>query len=364
MAGISIPRLESRALKYGYSNARVSGMKGLLLKASEIDELLKVKSIEAVIELLQRTHYKEDLVSLSLLYRGSTLIELAAGKHFARVAKKIVKITPKSDRKSVEAMLKRWDLLNLKTIVTAKRLGKKYEEIKAYLVPVGTLGENDFERLAKADERAIFDEIQRTDFGKEMLSQSTAFLTAEMMKTFKDALRNMDSFMQLQTLLDAYMYVYIDRNLANGSKDIENIKKIFRREIDAKNVSMIERMKARGFEKDKIKKYVVKGGTLSDFDISTFIDAKDISSVITIAKTKIPGISSEEIKDIVGLEIALEKAIAHEKLHAFYLSTLSVGTLLGFLLLKEEELHNLRKIAKSKEYNLAPEKIREMLVTV
>jgi len=356
--------IESRAMKYGYSNARVNGMKGLLLKQSEIDELLKVKSIDAVVELLERTHYKDDLVSLSLLYRGSTLVELVAGKHFARIARKIVKITPKSDRKYVEAILKRWDLLNLKTIITAKRLGKKFEEIKAYLVPVGNLSENDFERLAKADERAIFDEIQRTDFGKEMLSQSTALLTGEMMKMFKDALKSMDSFMQLQTLLDAYMYVYIDRNLSGGSKDVGIIRKIFRKEIDATNIAMIERLKARKFDKEKVKKYLIKGGTLSDFDMNNLIEAKDFNEVVTAARSKIPGLETKEVKDIVELEILLEKAIAREKIHAFYLSTLSIGTLLGFLLLKETEMDNLGKIAKSKEYNLAPERVREMLVTV
>lgn len=361
---MSIPTIESRALKYGYSNARVKGMKGLLLKQSELDELLKVKSIDAVVELLERTHYKEDLVSLSLLYRGSTLVELAAGKHFARIARKIIKITPKNDRRYVEALLKRWDLLNLKTIITAKRLGKKFEDIKSYLVPVGNLSESDFERLAKADERAIFDEIQRTDFGKEMLSQSTSLLTVEMMKTFKDALKSMDSFMQLQTLLDAYMYVYIDRNLSGGSKDVENIKKLFRKEIDATNIAMIERLKSRKFDKDKIKKYLIKGGTLSDFDINALVDAKDFNEVVSVSRNKISGIESKEVKDIVDLEIILEKAIAKEKLHAFYLSTLSIGTLLGFLLLKETELHNLGKIAKSKEYNIAPEKVREMLVTL
>jgi vacuolar-type H+-ATPase subunit C/Vma6 len=36
----------------------------------------------------------------------------------------------------------------------------------------------------------------------------------------------------------------------------------------------------------------------------------------------------------------------------------------GFLLLKEEEINNLRKIAKGKEFRMSEEDVREMLVVV
>ena len=65
---------EIPSLKYGYSNARVKGMKGLLFKRDFLDELIKVGSVDSMIELLQRTHYKEELVALSVRYSGSELV--------------------------------------------------------------------------------------------------------------------------------------------------------------------------------------------------------------------------------------------------------------------------------------------------
>ena len=76
------PFPENKALKYGYSNARVRGMKGLLLSSNYLDELIKVPTIPEMAELLQRTHYKEHIAALSLKHSGSSLIELAAGRHF------------------------------------------------------------------------------------------------------------------------------------------------------------------------------------------------------------------------------------------------------------------------------------------
>ena len=75
-------KLESRAQRYGYSNARVKAMKGLLLKSSILDEMIRVGTVEAMVELLQRTGYKNDLAG-TVSYGGSSLIESGASKNFS-----------------------------------------------------------------------------------------------------------------------------------------------------------------------------------------------------------------------------------------------------------------------------------------
>ena len=67
---------------------------------------------------------------------------------------------------------------------------------------------------------------------------------------------------------------------------------------------------------------------------------------------------------LTDLEIALEKSIAAQKVLAFHRVTLSVGVVIRFLLLKEEEMSNLRKIAKSKEFKIPEDEVRKMLVVV
>ncbi|MCI0503291.1 V-type ATPase subunit [Candidatus Micrarchaeota archaeon] len=365
MAG-KLPRIESRALKYGYSNARVKAMKGLLLRGSFLDEMIRVGSIEGMVELLQRTGYKADLAGASVTYGGSALIETAASRNFSRTVKKLIKITPKSDRKALEALLIRWDLLNLKTLMHAKRIRKTYEDVRPYLFDVGGLGEDDFKRIMKADEGNLMKELRRTDIGQKMLSIGTGQLNRQMKEKFTNALRSLDTFLQMETIIDAYIYLFMDQVLSEvGGKDVSDVRQILRKEIDAKNILIIERLKKHGTQKDKILGSLIRGGTMSDALVAKFIDAKDMHGVIALAKPRFHGLEVKAEKIALSdLEIAFEKSVTEQKVHAFHRAILSVGVVIGFLLLKEEELNNLRKIAKGKEFNLPESEVRAMLVVV
>jgi V/A-type H+-transporting ATPase subunit C len=360
------PKIESRALKYAFSNARVKAMKGLLLSQSLLDELIKVSTIDAMVELLQRTDYRSDLLANSMNYSGSQLIELAAGSNFVRMADKIRSFTPKSDLGAVKAMLRKWDLLNLKTIVNAKRLDKSYEEIKPFIFPASDMSASDFERIAKADGENIFNEIRRTALGAEMLSTSTALFSKHMWDTFRNALKNLNTFRQVETILDAYTYLFMDKALSEvPGKDVDHIRRILKKEIDAKNILIIERLKKHGIEQEKISNYLIRGGSLSKSFIKLVMEAKDLGAAISLAKSKFRRLQLKETDvSLTDLEIAMEKALAAEKTTAFHRSVLSVGVILGLLLLKEEEMNNLRKIAKGKEYGIPEKEIRDMLVTV
>lgn len=136
---LGLPQIESRALKYGYSNARVKAMKGFLLKQSTLDDLIRAGSVEAMMELLQKTTYKGSFSDASVRYAGSELVELAAAKSFADTVQKLIRIAPKSDKQVLRALLIKYDLLNLKTMMHAKSLGKTYEEVRPDLVPVEAL---------------------------------------------------------------------------------------------------------------------------------------------------------------------------------------------------------------------------------
>jgi len=362
----ALPRLESRALKYGYSNARVKAMKGLLLKQGMLEELIRVRTIEAMIEILQRTTYRDDLANASVNYSGSDLIEMAASANFARVVQKLLRVSPKEDRPLVEALLVKWDLLNLKTMMHAKMLGKDYDGIKHQLSCVGGLTEDDFRRIMKAEEREILKAIKRTKLGEKMLSTSTEHFSKGMWETFNNALRNLDTFTQTETIIDAYSYMLMDKALAEtGGKVASFVRNLLRIEIDAKNIMIIQRLKKHGADEKKIKNTLIKGGTINQHVMDKIIEAKDINALVPLVKPKFHKLELEgDNLKLTDLEIALEKSLAAQKVVAFHRSALSVGVIIGFLLLKEEEMSNLRKIAKGKEFNIPEEDVRKMLVIV
>lgn len=361
-----VPKIESRALKYGYSNARVKAMKGLLLKQGQLDEMIRVATVQAMVELLNKTGYKNELASASVEYSGSALVELAASRNFAKVVRKLLKITPKGDQNVLRALLIRWDLMNLKSLMHAKRLKRNYDDVKPYLFEVGGLTEDDFKRIMKADDATIMKELRRTELGEKMLSISTMSLNRRMKESFTNALRSLDMFLQMETIIDAYIYLFMDHALSEvGAKEVESVRGILKREIDAKNILIIERLKRYNTSKEKIIGNLIKGGTINDAIIEKLVDAKDLQAVVNIIKPKFRQIEirGDRLK-LTDLEIALEKSVAAQKVLAFHTNVLSVGVIIGFLLLKEEEINNIRKIAKCKEFKIPENEVREMLVVV
>lgn len=355
-----LPPMGGRALKYGYSNARVRAMKGLILKQAFLDEMIRVGNVEAMAELLQRTGYKAEISAASASYRGSELIEMASSRNFSRTVRKLVKITPDSDRDALKALLVRWDLMNLKTLLNARRLGKSYDDIKPRLFDIGGLDEEDFKRILQADNNALLREIQRTDVGRRLWE-----MTPDIERGLRGA--GQDIAARLDAAVDSYVYIFMDRTLAAvGGNEVSRIREILRREADARNAMVIERLKRHGTAAEKIRRSLILGGTMNDQMLNRLIEAKDLQSSVNILRAKFPQmeIKGEGRGALTELEIALEKSIAIQKTRAFQKSVLSAGVLIGFMLLKEEELNNLRKIAKGKEFHMSEADVRAMLVVV
>jgi V/A-type H+-transporting ATPase subunit C len=351
--------IESRALKYGYSNARVKAMKGLLLKPAFLDDLVKCSSIEAMIELLQRTPYKGDFAAASVRYTGSEIIEMAASRNFAQTVQKLIRITPENDKKVLNALLLKYGLLNLKTIMHAKKIGRSYDEVEPHLLPAGGLTEEDIRRIMKADKSSLFREIKRTGLGQQMLGVQSE---RTMYDKFNTAMHSMDAFFQMETVIDSYIYLLMEKVLQeSGSKDVRSIREMLRKEIDAKNVLIIERMKRHS--KKNIKENLILGGTLSEAMLTKIIESKDLETTVKLIRHKFHKLELES-QALSDLEIAFEKATAAQKLLTFHRGILSVGVIIGFLLLKEEEVNNLRKIAKGKEFGMSEKDVRDMLVVV
>jgi len=361
---MEIPKLESKALKYGYSNARIKVMKALLLDPNTLEEMIRVRTVDGMAELLQRSTYKDDFGGGG--YTGSQIIEIASARNFSRTVRKIMKLAPKEDLPAVKALLRKWDILNMKTLIHAKMQGVSYKDIKPYLFSVGGLPEDECEQIMKAEGDELFNELKKTELGKEMLSVSTAAFSKNMRTIFNNALKNMNTFVQLESIMDAYTYLFMDKGLAQvGGKEITAIRNILKNEIDAKNILIVERLKKYKFSKDEIEKYLIKGGTLRPSFIEKLIEASDMQAAMHLIKSKFGKLEIKEGElSLVDLEIALEKALAAEKVAAFHRSLLSIGVVLGFILLKEAEMHDLRRIAKAKEFEVPEEEVREMLVTV
>lgn len=352
-------------LVYGYANARVHGMKGLLLPKDTYIELSNLKSVDGMVELLQRTHYKKNLLDAAVRYSGSQLIESASGQHYAEIVSKIRKIAPKEDKEIVSALLMKWDVVNLKIVIASKKITSSFSEVKPKIIPAGSLNMDVLESIYNADERDLLSELKKTQFGRELLSQSMISMSSEMWEKFRKAMSTTDQYSQVQAILDTYSYSLMEKYLKpyTNDKDVKAVYKLLREEIATRNIIIIERLKKSGIkDPKKIESYLIAGGLLSKIDREKIMSSEKLEDIFPLVKKYFPKFKSKDVSTLVDLETELTRARSAERMKVFHLSVLSVGTLLGFILLKEEEMNNLRKIARAKEFGIESKEVLETLL--
>ena len=363
---------------YGYSNARVRAMRTHLLARRQADDLLRVNTNAAVVEYLSRTTYKNDFSGMPHRITDEERVELGVSRNFARTAQKLLKITPAKGKPMVAAFLNRYDVHNIKTILLSKKLGRPKEETQALLVMAGSIAPKEInEMLSAKNADDFYAALRGTAFGEKFFtSVSIRSIPKEQIKALfqnpnSDAAK-LDMFM---SALDLYYYEMASGVMAGGEKEAQMILDILSFEADAKNVATILRLKQGGADRKTIMNHMVDGGSLTRGRLERIAAAKDLheaahlSSGLFLSKTGRDEFAAAEQmykKDgqLSHFEIVFERSIARRSLHALKRSMMSIGAIVGFLFLKEEEMHNIQKIVRGKALGLPPEKVSQMLIFV
>ena len=136
-----------------YVNARVHGMAGRLLNHHEFERLIAQTSVEGVIEELEKTPYRDDVLEARTLHSGIRGVEYALRKNLGKTFQKIYKLTRgEESARYITIFLKRWDIQNIKTILRGKNIQAPNEEIAECLIPAGTLDETTLIELLKQND--------------------------------------------------------------------------------------------------------------------------------------------------------------------------------------------------------------------
>jgi V/A-type H+-transporting ATPase subunit C len=345
----------TRAMRYAFSNARVKAMKAALLPKETVGQLVAADRVGDVVALLERTDYKDDLAEPALKHSGADLVEFALGRHMARKARKVLSFTPKESVRAVLSVLEKWDAYNLKTILLAKHLGHSAEDVAPLLVPAGEMDSQDLARLQaqeKIEDVASF--LSGTAYGNAL-----APLLAEYRKT--------GSIQPLLNAVDKAFYSNLSRSVSPSLPDGGRILSVVKSSIDNRNAVNILRGKREAATEQAISSFIIDGGTLSRNSLAPFVRAStaDEATKLVIERFRLgPALEAHGAgrASLVAIEIELERRVLRFGFKALRASVLSPGALVGYLLLKENEVNNIRKIVRGKEFNLPPAKIKETLI--
>jgi V/A-type H+-transporting ATPase subunit C len=336
------------------------------LKLIEVDDLISLigKDLEFIRRALADSPYREHISAISPDEINSVSLEAVLLQNYAETYKKLVKFSSGSIRSLLLAVLKKFEVSNVKTMLRATKAKIDVDEAMKHIVPVGVLDRNRC-RAILAGSKSIDDVIN-----------SLADLEYGLvMNGVLNERERIEELTQLEVALDKAVYQGILES-AEKLKGVDKkiAKDILGIELDAINVRIILKCKALGVSQELIKDYLMPAALFDEETLEEATKATSTKSMISrlliVAETGnlvYKNIFTQMLKEcdapLSRLEAILDKASLKMSLYMLKEHTryYNIGFVLAFLNLKWLEVKNVRCIIKGAERNSPPSQVRKLL---
>lgn len=305
--------------------------------------------IPEITRYLEETQYKEEIDLMAKDYSGAELVEYATFANLAKTYRKLLRVSIDEPQFLILEYLRRWDIWNIKTILRGKFHGASEEDIMKYLVPAGELDLEFLEGLAKKERvEEVIQAFDGTDYYEALTQYDGQMLSS------------------VENALDKLYYFRMERAVG-GTLSVGGglLLKYVRKEIDVKNLVTLFRMNKAGIEASVIQDNLIPGGKLHE-ELSRM--AGQSYNEFVRGLEGFPFWSA--ISDVVGEEGGVSRIEARLRAYlvryAWAISNyhpLSILPVLGYIVSKDTEVSNIRKIVRGKEAGLSAELIEEQVVT-
>ncbi len=347
MPVLRLPKF-GKPVKYAYITGRVRAMKTKLIPAEMYPRMMSMDTSE-IARYLEETQYKDEIDALSKDYSGTELIEHATFANLAKTYRKLLEVSIDEPSFLILEYLRRWDVWNIKTLLRGKFYGASDTEIVKYLVPAGELSGEYLAELAKKDTiQDIISAFDGTDYASALAQYDGKTLSS------------------VENALDKLYYFRMERAVG-GTLSVGGglLLKYVRREIDIRNLITLFRMNKAGVEAAVIQDNLIPGGKL--YEELSRMAGQPFGEFLRGLEgypfwSSISDIATADIDAISRIEARLRAYLIR---YAWALSNyhpLSILPVLGYMVSKETEVANIRKIVRGKEAGLPAELIEEQVV--
>jgi len=349
--------------RYEYTNARIRGMKPKLMSKSRLEEFVEMEDVNSILRELENTTYKDDIEKTIIRYPLPQCVDEAFKENLSRTFKKILRIAEEGEPKTlVKVLLRKWDVLNIKTILRGKSAKISKKEISENVIPIGEL-----------DEVAL----------KELIEQETVEAVINMLmilgspysKPLKMSLKEykkMKSLAPLEDTLDKFYYNHTLEMTEGECENLRLVREMITTEIDIVNIRTVLKSIKANVDVEFAKKFLIKNG--KELKIGRLVDlikTRNIQQVVVNLKETSYGPAMEKgwknyskTGSITDFENELEKFMIKKGVGMFRKDPLGVGIIIGYMYAKENEIRNLRMITRCKDIGIPPKDIEEVLTIV
>ncbi len=344
---------------FAYSNARIRGMETRLLSASKFNEIIESASFQETLSNLDGTEYGEYVAVVVAEGKGSEDADKMLDQCLCDTYETVVRFSPESVKKIFATWKKRWEIKNIKKVIRAVHAGKSLDIDS--MIPIGDIDMSPLESLA--DSRSMEEliaKLEGTEFGEVLNGQLSAYQESR-------------SLLLLESALDKHYYSLIWKSVFIVSdENIRPLALFFGSEIDVANIKLLLRAKAENILPDEIKKLLIPNGyDLHQFLLESLSETESVFTLVnSLEGTKYGRIlldelvSYEEDGSLTPLERALDKSLVVLGKDLSRRQPFGISPLLTYLMLRENDINNLKIVLRCKEEMFPAEKIRKHMLWV
>ncbi len=339
--------------KYSFANAKIRAMLSYLLSSETFDILLEARDLDDALDILKKTRYSAVLEHTSPEYNNIVLLEKEFLKYDLSVYQKVENtLSGKGEREFVSLLRQRYELEELKVFLRIwhNKLAVSWED---YVVEPKIFFDIDFKKLLSA--MSIEEFI--------LLLDHTPYKAALLAGREKYKEKNSSFYLEASLDLDYYrrLLACIDRFTSVDKKIARRILGI---EVDMENINWLIRLR---------KYYSLGIGEMLEWFIpgGQWVNKEAVRKYyVTDGLTKVVESVSfgpyAKIKDLVQENAALVENFLYEILLGQVRSALSgfpftIGTVMGYLILKRQETKNIISLLNAKQYGWRKEEITSLL---
>jgi V/A-type H+-transporting ATPase subunit C len=325
---------------------------------SDFIEQLEQKEPDEFLKTLSTTAYRKDVDAFSALYKVPDLVEVVLNAHAMRMIRNVYMSVPPPAQDFIMAYTSKWDVENIKLILSSKKLGYSVESTEMFLmvqrnVPVGVIsGPISMEEykaiVAQKDIEGVVSALTRHGYGTVL------------MKFLDEALRTGD----ISEMIVALDIAYYDRLVSslrfyNGDEGL--LIRYIKDTIDIKNLTSV--LKAISFGWKDVGSYLVKGGNMPEAKLVE-MSTKHIEDLRKDMPYPIDDAFDMYARDpfLTYFEIALKRALYAKYLKLFDESGISIASMMVFMIRAELERDELRLAWLNRYYGVSMERIENIKI--
>lgn len=358
MAAVAYKR--TRGGDYGYSNARVRGMRSKLLPPAFYDDLMLSEDLHEMIRKLSSTGYGPDLEATLVHGYTAGAVDEALKANLVGTCRKVLAFAVDEARLLLTTLLGWWDLFNIKTIIRGKHMQLASDEIHDSLLAAGQLSQVELDELNRCtDVRQVVDTLATWEvpYGTALRQTMAEYARSENLSL-------------LELALDRQYASWAAGLLDEKRPNFQVARRALGAQIDSINLVTSFRLLRADLDESEVERFFLEGGEAVDKKLFLQLAGmSDIDEVLdALKRTPYGPVLDEaaaaflESNSIAVLERALENQAVRKILASGRGDPLGVGIIIAYVWAKQNEVTNLRIVMKGKSVGMPVDRIRRELI--